>query len=781
MTESFQKVKAYGQLPSDRFGHTMTYIAKGKAILIGGKECQIQDTTNSTGIYRFAEDIFSFEMLTKQWNSVKVQGTVPKPRAAHAAVSIKMNQIVIYGGETGGGSLASDDLYLLDLRSADDIGEWSVVPVVGITPGRRYGHTLTFTKQFLIIFGGSTGMEPINDCWCINVERKSFAWVKIECQSEQPMARVYHSASVCTNDIANETIIIFGGRSKDQQPMNDAWKLKRHADGRWDWIKVIYKLDIEQPKGRYQHTSLFFYTMLFIIGGKTGNLNEMLTINVFDTETSEWSKFKSIQRFKHASWLVDTNIFIYGGFGLSSPDIPNGAISKINLNNLLLPSKPLSNKFAQYQDALQSILTSQTSPRQRDSFRTQNYQIITQKPYIQKQAEQPFFNFSNYAIVAEEHNYQKAHNKKPMPPQIVQLNNIADLFLNRLLQPKTIINLSENNKFQFKAQDIILLCDQAEAIIKEQPILLKCNAPIKIFGDIYGQYSDLMKFFDLWGSPFLDGKDGDIEAFDYIFLGNFVDRGSHSLETICLLLALKVRYPDSIHLIRGNHEDEQVNSQFGFLEECARRLDEDPNSDDSAFARVNRLFEWLPLAAIIEGRVFCVHGGIGSQLQFAKEIENIKRPIEVIHEITNSEQQMVIDILWSDPTDSDADFGIQPNLSRDPNGDLNLVKFGPDRVINFLLKNYLQLIIRSHECVMDGFERFAGGQLITVSSTIDECGKHKNAGAILVVKKNLEIVPKLIDPKPQHYNNWIVNDDLLYDRSPKPPHWKNQGQKSCYK
>ena len=121
-----------------------------------------------------------------------------------------------------------------------------------------------------------------------------------------------------------------------------------------------------------------------------------------------------------------------------------------------------------------------------------------------------------------------------------------------------------------------------------------------------------MRFFDLWGSPFVDGKDSDIEAFDYLFLGDFVDRGNHSLETICLLLALKVRFPESIHLIRGNHEDKWINNGFGFSEECAQRLGEDPNDDDSVFARVNRLFEWLPLAAIVEDKIICLHGGIGS-------------------------------------------------------------------------------------------------------------------------------------------------------------------------
>ena len=85
-----------------------------------------------------------------------------------------------------------------------------------------------------------------------------------------------------------------------------------------------------------------------------------------------------------------------------------------------------------------------------------------------------------------------------------------------------------------------------------------------------------------------------------MFLGDYVDRGSHSLETICLLLALKVVYPEQIHLIRGNHEDSQINLNFGFRDECAEKLDEDPESENSVFTRLNRLFEYLPLAAVAE-------------------------------------------------------------------------------------------------------------------------------------------------------------------------------------
>lgn len=132
-----------------------------------------------------------------------------------------------------------------------------------------------------------------------------------------------------------------------------------------------------------------------------------------------------------------------------------------------------------------------------------------------------------------------------------------------------------------------------------------------------------MRFFELWGQPCDGQTDMDIESFDYLFLGDYVDRGNHSLEVICLLLSLKIRYPEQFHLIRGNHEDKQINISFGFADECIIKFDEDINDEDSVFARVNRLFEYLPLAAIIDDKIICLHGGIGSSLNYIEEIDQL--------------------------------------------------------------------------------------------------------------------------------------------------------------
>eukprot|EP00826_Nyctotherus_ovalis_P065918 TRINITY_DN970_c0_g3_i1.p1 TRINITY_DN970_c0_g3~~TRINITY_DN970_c0_g3_i1.p1 ORF type:complete len:177 (+),score=52.10 TRINITY_DN970_c0_g3_i1:68-598(+) len=154
------------------------------------------------------------------------------------------------------------------------------------------------------------------------------------------------------------------------------------------------------------------------------------------------------------------------------------------------------------------------------------------------------------------------------------------------------------------------------------------------------------------------------------------------------------------------------------------------------------------------------------------QIDALKRPLEVIHEVQNDIQQLVVDILWSDPTDTDQDLGIQPNYIRDPNSTGNIVKFGPDKVEEFLGNNGLNMILRAHECVMDGFERFAGGTLITVFSATDYCGRHKNAGAVLFITRKFEIIPKLIYPLDTGESNWMEDGEAGQEvRPPTPPRW----------
>ncbi|ESQ50130.1 hypothetical protein EUTSA_v10001894mg [Eutrema salsugineum] len=312
------------------------------------------------------------------------------------------------------------------------------------------------------------------------------------------------------------------------------------------------------------------------------------------------------------------------------------------------------------------------------------------------------------------------------------INSVPKKVVAHLLKPRGW-KPPVRRQFFLDCNEIADLCDSAERIFSSEPTVLQLKAPIKIFGDLHGQFGDLMRLFDEYGSP---STAGDISYIDYLFLGDYVDRGQHSLETITLLLALKVEYQHNVHLIRGNHEAADINALFGFRIECIERMGE--RDGIWVWHRINRLFNWLPLAALIEKKIICMHGGIGRSINHVEQIENIQRPITM-----EAGSIVLMDLLWSDPTENDSVEGLRPN-ARGP----GLVTFGPDRVMEFCNNNDLQLIVRAHECVMDGFERFAQGHLITLFSATNYCGTANNAGAILVLGRDLVVVPKLIHPLP---------------------------------
>ncbi|KAE9593101.1 putative protein-serine/threonine phosphatase [Lupinus albus] len=314
----------------------------------------------------------------------------------------------------------------------------------------------------------------------------------------------------------------------------------------------------------------------------------------------------------------------------------------------------------------------------------------------------------------------------------MSINSVPKKIITHLLKPRGW-KPPVRRQFFLDCNEIADLCDTAERIFSNEPSVIRLRAPIKIFGDLHGQFGDLMRLFDEYGAP---STAGDIAYIDYLFLGDYVDRGQHSLETISLLLALKIEYPNNVHLIRGNHEAADINALFGFRIECIERMGE--RDGIWAWHRINRVFNWLPLAALIEKKIICMHGGIGRSINHVEQIENIQRPITM-----EAGSIVLMDLLWSDPTENDSVEGLRPN-ARGP----GLVTFGPDRVMEFCNNNDLQLIVRAHECVMDGFERFAQGHLITLFSATNYCGTANNAGAILVLGRDLVVVPKLIHPLP---------------------------------
>ena len=626
------------------------------------------------------------------------------------------------------------------------------------------------------MFGGNYGNEAVNDVWIFNSELQPLQWQKLDITGEIPPTRIYHSAAVCNYGNANGMMVTFGGRRKEGNLLNDMWGLRRHRDGRWDWTKAPYKGD---PKERHQHSSIFCGNFFINIGGRALPDGDNLPIEVYDTDTSDWHVFKNFRRFRHALFIVNSTIFIHGGLEDERHNNPASTMDELNLLDIFEKDSLIGAKLKKYLDDV--VKHDPDKEKNKDNCLNTN-DSDTKEIKFSKEAMIAVTNNKDFGDIVKSFSLDKLKldkiNKMDLLKQLKNNTNIElqDRVIQILLRPKEWIEktIIEYSKFELDISVVLDLISKTIKIVEEQPIVLKLEAPVKIFGDIHGQYQDLMRFFDLYNAP-IEGIGGDIEGTDYLFLGDYVDRGTHSLETMCLLMALKIKYPNQIHLLRGNHEDRWINTAFGFQQECLTRLLEDPDNQ-IVFNAFNDLFDRLPLAALINDTVLCIHGGIGSSITSLSDIEKIKRPLEVIHEVTNIDQQLVVDILWSDPTDSDSETGRQPNTTRDPTGVGNIVKFGPDRVSEFLKNNNLGLIIRAHECVMDGFERFAGGQLITLFSATDYCGKHNNAGAILYLTNKFEIKPYLIYPYYGNNRNWDNGDEAMKLRPPTPP--RNPGAKT---
>ena len=272
------------------------------------------------------------------------------------------------------------------------------------------------------------------------------------------------------------------------------------------------------------------------------------------------------------------------------------------------------------------------------------------------------------------------------------------------------VNLSEN--------EIKFLIAKSKEIFMNQPTFLELESPISVCGDTHGQYPDLLKLFEAGGYP--------PEA-NYLFLGDYVDRGKYSLETICLLLAYKIKYEENFFLLRGNHECASINRIYGFYDECKKRYN---LKIWKAFIDV---FNCLPIAASIDDKILLMHGGLSPELKNVEQLKKIMRPTDV------PEEGLLCDLLWSDPDMNCDGWG--------PNDRGVSVVFNEEVLKKFLEKNDLDLICRAHQVVEEGYEFFGDRELVTVFSAPNYCGEFDNAGAMMVIDENLMCSFKVIKSK----------------------------------
>lgn len=299
-----------------------------------------------------------------------------------------------------------------------------------------------------------------------------------------------------------------------------------------------------------------------------------------------------------------------------------------------------------------------------------------------------------------------------------------------------------SNKFLFNEKEINNLIYKAKDVFMTQPCFIEIESPVNIYGDIHGQYIDLLRIFSHIKIE---------ENVKYLFLGDYVDRGKHSLETICLLLSIKILYPNNIFLLRGNHESSIINRVYGFYDECKRRV------SIKVWKSFIDVFNCMPASACIDDKILCMHGGLSQHISDLDSLRRIVRPTEVPNE------GLLCDLLWADPMR----YSYYNKSDWSPNDRGISFTFNEKVVKTFLEKHNLDLIVRAHQVVEEGYEFFADRRLVTIFSAPNYCGEFDNKGGVLYVDEDLKCHFKII--KPISTEKYLISSK---SRQSTPPKYK---------
>ncbi|KAI1636499.1 Metallo-dependent phosphatase-like protein [Biscogniauxia mediterranea] len=340
---------------------------------------------------------------------------------------------------------------------------------------------------------------------------------------------------------------------------------------------------------------------------------------------------------------------------------------------------------------------------------------VNSNPHMQQQPGAPILVKKENAI----NPVNTGTSKDDLTPGGVAMSDIKEIdlddFIKRLLDAAYAGKVTKS--VCLKNAEIVAICQRARECFLSQPALLELDAPVKIVGDVHGQYTDLIRMFEMCGFP---------PSSNFLFLGDYVDRGKQSLETILLLLCYKIKYPENFFLLRGNHECANVTRVYGFYDECKRRC------NVKIWKTFIDCFNTLPIAAIVAGKIFCVHGGLSPALGHMDDIRNIARPTDV------PDYGLLNDLLWSDPADMEQDW--------EANERGVSYCFGKKVITDFLATHDFDLVCRAHMVVEDGYEFFNDRVLVTVFSAPNYCGEFDNWGAVMSVSAELLCSFELLKP-----------------------------------
>lgn len=253
------------------------------------------------------------------------------------------------------------------------------------------------------------------------------------------------------------------------------------------------------------------------------------------------------------------------------------------------------------------------------------------------------------------------------------------------------------------------ICQLVKELLATEANVVKVDSPVTVVGDVHGQFFDVMELFRIGGDP---------PNTNYLFLGDYVDRGYHSVETISLLACLKVRYPARITLLRGNHESRAITQVYGFHAECLKKY-----GSSKVWEFFTDMFDFLAIGALIDNKILCVHGGLSPAIHTIDQIRVLERFQEVPHE------GPLADLMWSDPDPEGEGFQQSTRGAG--------CSFGEDVVARFLMMNNIDHILRAHQLCQEGYQELFNNTLSTVWSAPNYCYRCGNLASILEIDEHL--------------------------------------------
>jgi diadenosine tetraphosphatase ApaH/serine/threonine PP2A family protein phosphatase len=283
------------------------------------------------------------------------------------------------------------------------------------------------------------------------------------------------------------------------------------------------------------------------------------------------------------------------------------------------------------------------------------------------------------------------------------------------------------------AVDVLL--QVVTSILREEPPLLRLSGTFITVGDIHGNVDDLLRIFSRHGYP---------PSANYVFLGDYIDRGDYSIEVMLILYSLKVLFSENIYLLRGNHESAQISAYYGFKSDCLKFL------SGRTYRKFLKSFRELPYAAVLNRAVFCVHGGLSPHLTELSQISELPKPSESCESLLGN------DLVWSDPLDSADDFA--PS-------DRGVGFLFNDSVLNrFLDRNGLETMIRSHEMCENG-SRNPLARCVTIFSNTDYCGMENDAATAIVSENRDQVIQtyKMLSAADKEKRIVLIPESILAD------------------